>query len=225
MRVKEIPINERPREKAFNYGIEYLSDRELLALLIRSGTKKHSAIEIADLLLKNHGGLRNCLQLDLADLMKQPGIKKAKGLEILASIELAKRMLLEEIKHNDVITHPKILVNWFNYQFKALLQEIFVVVFLNVKNEVMDFEVISKGGLSSAPVHTRDVFRKAIVKGVDKIVCLHNHPSNDITPSAADTQVTKSLLAASKFVNIPLLDHLIIGGNKYYSFRENKQID
>lgn len=224
MKVKELPITDRPREKAIKYGFKALSDKELLALLIRTGNKTNSAIDIAQQLLNKYGSIRNCLQLNLEELCKQSGIKKAKALVIMSSIELARRMTLEDIKQSDSITNPKVLTNWFNYQFTNLMQEIFVVVYLNIKNNVIGFDVISKGGLNSASIHAREVFRNAIVKGAANIICIHNHPSNDITPSSSDNEVTIMLSDASKLVDIPLLDHVIVGSNKYYSFRENNLI-
>ncbi len=225
MKVKELSYNERPREKAFKFGIKVLSNRELLALLIRSGYEDNSALDIADQLLHKYGSLRNCLMLDLTELMQQKGIKKAKGLEILASIELAKRMMYEEMEERDVISCPTSLYNWLKLQFGSLQQEHFIVVYLNTKNHVTDYEIISIGGLDSTIVHPREVFKKAIKLSCAKIICAHNHPSQDVTPSNADIEVTKRLLQASKALHIVLLDHLIISSKNYYSFRENNLLD
>lgn len=224
MKVKEISFQERPREKAFKFGIKVLSNRELLALLIRSGYQKQSALDIADNLLREYGSLRNCLTLDLKELMKHKGIKIAKGLEILATIELAKRMMYEDVEQKDIVTSPSSLISWLKLRFGDLQQEHFVVVFLNTKNCICDYEIISKGGLDSANVHPREVFKKAIKIGCAKIICAHNHPSFDVTPSNADIEVTKKLVEASKMLNIFLVDHVIVGPKHYYSFKENNLI-
>ncbi len=222
MKLKELASGERPREKADKFGVKVLSNRELLALLIRSGYRNNSALDIADKLLKKYGSLRNCLILELNELMSIKGIKKAKGLEILASIELAKRMIYEEMEDKDIITSPNSLYSWLQLQFGHLNYEQFVVIYLNTKNHLDGFEVVSKGSLDSTTVHPREVFKNAIKKSCAKIICVHNHPSFDVTPSTADIEVTKKLVKAGKTLNINILDHVIIGGKNFYSFKENR---
>ncbi len=221
MLVKEVAKNERPREKALKYGIKILSNRELLALLLRSGFSNYSSLDIADDLLSTHGSLNRLLHLEISELCQHRGIKIAKALELLACTELASRMMSEELEESDVISSPQLLVNWLRLKFGFENQEQFIVVFLNVKNKVCYHEVISKGGLDSASVHPREVFKQAIRLSCAKIICVHNHPSGDVEPSPTDMAVTKSLLEAARVLKIDLLDHIIIGSSRHFSFKDN----
>lgn len=223
--VKEITKNERPREKALKFGIAVLSNRELLALILRSGYEKHSVLDIADQLLKQYQSLAKILTLDIEELMEFKGIKEAKALELVACCELSKRMMLENTLNKDIIISPYGLLEWLKLNFGFLHQEEFIVIFLNTKNYILDYQIIAKGGLDSASVAPREVFKRGIKLSCAKIICVHNHPSLDITPSTADIEVTKRLEEAGRFLGIPLLDHIIIGGNNHYSFRDNKLLE
>jgi len=221
MLVKEITVNERPREKALKYGIATLSNRELLALLLRSGNSGFSVFDIADELINVHGSLAKLGHLDITELMKHKGIKVAKALELQACMELTTRMLAEELADIDVINSPQQLVSWLRLKFGWETQEQFIVVFLNVKNAIAHYEVVAKGGLDSTFVHPREVFKQAIKLSCAKIICVHNHPSGDVQASKADIDVTKALLQAAKLLRIELLDHLIISDRAYFSFKDN----
>ena len=225
MLVKELTKNERPREKALKFGIKILSNRELLALLIRSGYANYSALDIADDLLREQHSLSRLLTMEFSEIIRYKGIKEAKAMEILACVELAKRMMLEEAEETDIIASPRHLIDWLRLKFGHIEQEEFVVIFLNTKNHIIFHEVISKGGLDSTTVHPREVYKKAIKMACAKIICVHNHPSGDITPSPADLEVTKRLIDAGTILGITLLDHIIIAGNDHYSFRDNNLLN
>jgi len=224
MKLKEIAINERPREKAKLYGVGMLSNRELLALFIRSGYRDNSALDIADELLRQQGTLSNCMHLKIEDFHQIKGIKTAKAVELVAVLELAKRVLWEEAKAVDVVAAPISLVQWLQLSYGNLHQEHFIAVYLNVKNHIIDHEVIAKGGLDSAAIHPREVFKQAVACSAAKLIVVHNHPSQDPNPSPADIDVTKILYDASQFLHIPLLDHIIIAKNEYYSFKEHNML-
>jgi len=225
MLVKELAKNERPREKALKFGIKILSNRELLALLIRCGYVNYSALDISDSLFKEQHSLSRLLNMEFSELIKYKGIKEAKALEILACVELAKRMMLEKAEEVDLIASPRHLIDWLHLKFGHIEQEEFIVVFLNTKNHIVYHEVISKGGLDSTTVHPREVYKKAIKLACAKIICVHNHPSGDITPSPADVKVTKRLIEAGGVLGIELLDHIIVAGNDHYSFRDNNLLN
>jgi DNA repair protein RadC len=225
MKVKDIALLERPREKAITYGIRQLSNRELLALFIRSGYHQHSALDIADELLNYYGSINLCLHVSIEELTRFKGIKVAKAVELVAVLELARRVLLEESREVDVVAAPISLVNWLQLSYGNMQQEHFIAVYLNVKNHIITHEVISKGGLDSASVHPREVFKLAVSCSAAKLIVIHNHPSQDTKPSLADIDVTKLLFEASRFLQIPLLDHIIVANNEYYSFKEHNMLN
>ncbi|MGB4985146.1 MAG: DNA repair protein RadC [Erysipelotrichaceae bacterium] len=224
MKVKELPTYEKPREKALKYGINVLSNNELLALLIRCGTKDLSSIDLATSLLAKYGSLRQLLSLSIEQLIQEKGIKEAKGLEIKAVLELALRASYEEVLMTDIITSPKTLINYLQLHYGSCLEERFIVVYLNTKNYVIKSEVISIGDINSTLAHPREIFKKAMMLNSCKIICAHNHVTGDITPSNADIQLTKDILKAGFFIHIPLVDHLIISCNNYFSFAQNNML-
>jgi DNA repair protein RadC len=217
--MKQIPKSERPREKALMHGIESLSNRELLALLIRSGTAKHSAFDIADDLLRN--GLGAFSRLSFSDLCEIEGISRVKALEILAWNQLSHRISYEKMQHKDVVSDPEALIQWCKMKLGASQQEHFLVVFLDSHNAVQGYKVLFTGTLNSSLVHPREVFREALNVSCSKILVVHNHPSGNLEPSAADLMVTESLVNSGKMMKIPVIDHLIVSGNDYFSFYEH----
>ena len=216
--MKQIPISERPREKALIHGVESLSNRELLALLIRSGTANHNVFEISDDLLKN--GLSAFSRMSFSDLCEVDGISKVKALEILAWNQLSQRILYEKIQDKDVVSDPESLIQWCKMKLGALQQEHFLVVFLDSHNAVQGYKVLFTGTLNSSLVHPREVFKEALNVSCAKILVVHNHPSGNLEPSAADLMVTENLVNSGKMMKIPVIDHLIVSGSDYFSFYE-----
>lgn len=212
--------NERPREKALRLGIEILSNRELLALLLRSGVKGKSALEVADqiLLLRNQlGALQN---VTIHELMQIKGISIAKGLEILACLELSKRISYDEMCEQFSIEHPASLIEWMNKKIGFANQEHFFVLFLDTANKIIGFKELFVGLLNSCNVGAKEIFKEAISRNSAKILLVHNHPSGQIEPSVEDQRVTMQLMDVADVCKIPILDHIIVGQNRYFSFKE-----
>ncbi|MBE6108198.1 MAG: JAB domain-containing protein [Erysipelotrichaceae bacterium] len=217
--MKKMPVSERPREKALRYGIERLSNRELLALLIRHGTSGCSALDIADDLLKN--GLLSLSRMKMKDLTAIRGIKEVKALELLAWFELSCRIACENIMEKDVVENPEALIQWCMLELGSLQQEHFMAVFLNPRNEVISYKVLFTGTVDMSVVHPREVFKEAIDVCCSKLLVVHNHPSGYLEPSAADLMMTENLCNAGKMMKIPVVDHLIVSDTEYFSFREH----
>lgn len=217
--MKQMPLSERPREKALIHGVESLSNRELLALLIRSGTAGHSALDIADELLKN--GLGALGRMSFSDLCSVRGISKVKALELLAWMQLGHRMAYERIQKRDVVNDPASLISWCQKKLGALSQEHFLVIFLNPANEVLGYKVLFTGTVDVSVVHPREVFKEALNVSSSKIMVVHNHPSGHLEPSTADLMITEHLCEAGRMLRIPVVDHLIVSQNDYFSFYEH----
>lgn len=221
MKIKELYLEARPREKAFQYGIESLSNRELLAILIRSGTKNKSALDIAEEVLNEIGDIHRLFSIDLNKLEKIKGISKLKVLELSCICELSKRIALSKVKTKTIISDAKILGDWLNQYIGHLEQEHFVVVFLDVKNQIIAHKTIFIGSLSASIVHPREVFKEAMRSSAHSIIIAHNHPSGDIDYSQADLEITKKLINVGKMCGINVIDHVIVGKNRVFSFREH----
>lgn len=217
MKVKEMSFEQRPREKALQFGLDTLSDLELVALLLQSGSKDRSVFDLAQDVLKESEGLSNLFGLHVNTLMQIKGIKKVKALQLLASIELCKRAMRAKVYRMQV--HSAIdLVDWFKVEYGSLSQEVFVVVYLNVKGYVIHHKVLSKGTLDEATVHPRDIFKEAYLQNASSIICIHNHPSQDPTPSQEDHALTKKIGSIANMTGIQFLDHIVVGKDAYYSF-------
>lgn len=221
MRIKDIPQEERPKEKLMYAGAESLSTSELLALIIRTGNSSKSAVQLAEDVLaysaKELGSLR---EADVQELTEIDGIGSTKACSIVASLELARRLLGRESDESRVsMKNPESVANLLMEDMRGLKQEHLVALLLNAKCEIESRITVSIGELTSTVVHPREVFRPAIRKGAAGIILAHNHPSGDPTPSQDDIQSTKRIMEVSKLVGIRLLDHLIIGDGRYISLR------
>lgn len=225
MRVKEMHVAERPREKALDKGIEVLSNRELIAVLLRTGTKCCSALELADEILHSFENLGDMGKASIHDLIRIKGVKSAKAIELQAGFELGRRIAYEKVKHRISIQQPEDIFDWLNQLIGFEKQEHFIVLFLNQKNQIVTYKDLFIGTLTSASVHPREIFREAMHLQCAKLVCVHNHPSGDCEPSHADIELTKRIVECGRMVAIPLLDHIIVGKNSYTSFRQKRLID
>lgn len=226
MRVKDMYLEERPREKALKHGVGSLSNQELLALLISTGTKEKSALDLATSLMNAMpSSLLSLANSSIAQLTEIDGIKEAKALRISACFELSRRLSYMEIEEVIEIDKPKKLVNWLNQLIGYEMQEHFVVVFLNIQNVIIHYRIMFVGTLTNSVVHPREIFREAILCGCARIICVHNHPSGKCEPSVSDIEVTKIIQEGGKLVGIEILDHLIVGRNNFCSFREMGLID
>lgn len=222
MKFKSIPQEEKPRERLEKYGVENLSNEELLAIILKTGSKKQNVKELANNILCAYKSIKNLKDLRINNLIKIDGIGRVKAIELLASLELGRRVY-EEVDYNDLVslTNPKIIINYFNKIFTDVKQEYFYVVYLDSKNKFIDKKLIYKGILNKSLVHPRDIFKEAYLLSACNFICIHNHPSGDATPSIEDVEVTRKLKEIGILHGINLLDHIIVGNNNYYSFYED----
>lgn len=219
IKIKDIPINERPRERLLKYGEEVLSNQELLAIILRTGTKSESALDLARRLITNYGGITFIAKSSVYELSKIKGIGLAKACEIKACVEIGKRLNSFKGNNRVKITSPEDVAMLVMDEMRFLSKEHFRVIFLNTKNYVIQIKDISIGSLNSSIVHPREVFIEAIKVSSAAIILCHNHPSGDVTPSQEDINITKRLIEAGKIIGIEVLDHIIIGDINYLSFK------
>jgi DNA repair protein RadC len=223
---KSIPIGERPQERLHSKGPEALSDAELLAIVLRSGTRGHDVIRLSHGLLKEIGSLRGLLRLTHEDLVRFPGIGQVKAVQLQAMIEIARR-ILSSGEAAPLMDSPARIYEWLRPIADGEPVEKFWVLSLNRKNRLLRCQAVTSGTATASLVHPREVFREAIRNSASALVCAHNHPSGDPSPSQADIRATRQLREAAKVVQLDLLDHVIIGqrehdptGTGFYSFAE-----
>ncbi|MBB6633917.1 RadC family protein [Cohnella thailandensis] len=219
--LSDLPEEERPRERMMRNGSESLSHAELLAILLRTGTRSESAVHLAQRILNDCGGLRRFAERSWDELTHIRGIGPAKALQLQASIELGRRVARSRLPEMPRIAKPQDAADLLMEDLRHYREEHFVCLFLNTKNQVIGRQTLSIGSLSASVVHPREVFRAAIRRSSASILCAHNHPSGDPTPSPEDIQITKRLAEAGQLLGIELLDHLVIGDNRYISLKES----
>ncbi len=223
--IKEMASDERPREKLMRYGVNLLSNSELLAILIGSGTRNSSAIMLANKLLS----LDNSGILFLADCVPEElttvkGIGIAKACQLISAIELGKRIAAKPKDKKININSPKEVSAMFMEEMRYLRKEFFQVLMLNTKNEIIMVDNVAVGNLNSAIVHPREVFSRAIKKSAASVILIHNHPSGNPQPSREDIDLTQRLMEAGKIIGIEVLDHIIIGDGNFISLKEKMLI-
>ena len=221
MKIKEMPVEERPREKLLKYGKENLTDAELLSLVLKTGTKDKSVLDFSYDFLNKINGIQSLKNSTYQDFVSIKGIGKAKAIELLAISELAKRINYKNSVKGDIYDNPKTIYENTKYLFFNLNQEYFYCLYLNSKKELIEKKLLFIGTLNKSIVHPREIFKYAYKNSASSIVCIHNHPSGDATPSVEDIELTKSLIEIGKLNGIPVIDHLIVTDNNYYSFYEN----
>lgn len=220
--IQELPKEERPRERLEKYGPEFLSNTELLAIVLRTGTKNCSAISMARTILKQTEGLKYLNDISVHELTDFEGIGLGKATQLLASIELGKRIsssLTIKEKRLRTIKTPEDCFTLLGDEMKYLKQEHFVVLSLDVKQKLIAKDTVFVGALDVSLVHPREVFHMAVRRMAASIICVHNHPGGSIEPSLPDVMMTKQLVEASIAMAIPLLDHIIIGKDDYSSLK------
>ncbi len=223
-KIKELPISERPREKLEESGVNNLSDKELLAIILKSGTKNKNVNEIAIEILKKYS-LEELKSIDYLELTTIKGIGIIKAMELVASIELGKRIFLEKkATHKKRYSSSKIIWQDMKYLFNGLNQECFYVLYFNQKQELIAKKMLFMGTINKSIVHMRDIFREAFKVSASSIICIHNHPSNDKTPSKEDDIFTKKLVELGMLHQIVLLDHIIFTESDYFSYFENMRL-
>ncbi len=225
MLIKDISKGERPRERLIKYGVSSLSNQELLSIILKCGTKDKSVLELSNDILNKLSSLKNLKEYELSWLIEIKGVGIAKACEVLSAIELGKR--INDESSNDGITRIRSSNDVFKYMksiLKDLKQECFYCIYLNNKNQVLERKLLFMGTVNKSIVHPREVFKYAYLSSASSVICVHNHPSGDIKPSNEDINFTKSLIEIGKIQNIPVLDHVIIGCDNYYSMCDNLEM-
>ena len=220
MLIRDVPKDERPRERFIQNGPQSLSNQELLAILLRTGTKDESVLQLANRLISTFEGLRMLKDASIDEITAIKGIGEAKAIQILDSVELGKRITQLNYQDRYVIRSPEDGANYCMEEMRFLSQEHFITLYLNTKNQVLHKQTIFIGSLNASIVHPREVYKEAFRRSAASIICLHNHPSGDPTPSREDIEVTKRLVECGKIIGIELLDHIIIGEHKFVSLKE-----
>lgn len=219
--MKQLPLSERPYEKFETDGAEKLSEKELLSVIIRTGTKNDRADQIALRLLESCGndGLQALWNMDLGQLKKIPGIGKVKAIQILCVCELAKRLARGKRILGTKVSSPEDIISYYNVHLKYQEKEHLILLILDSKNRILSEETLSIGTINATIADPREIFFTALKKNAVSIILLHNHPSGDPVPSTEDIISTKQIIEAGKIIGIQLYDHIIIGQNSYVSLR------
>ncbi len=224
--MKELPEAERPDERCEQYGVGNLSDAELLAVVIRTGSKGERSVGVAQRVLKECAGRQGCdgllgLQhLTVEELMKIKGIGKVKALQLLCTAELTKRMMRSTRTFGECFTNPRSVANHYMEEMRHLEREQIRLMMLDGKSRKMKESVVSTGTANSSVASPKEVFGQALKHGAVYVILLHNHPSGDPTPSKEDLRVTSRMKETGELVGVPLIDHIIMGDNRYVSMRE-----
>jgi DNA repair protein RadC len=218
--IKDIPLSERPRERAIKYGIENLSNEDLLSIIIKTGTKDLSVKMLSNKILSLTKNINDFQNLTIQVLTNIHGIGKVKAIELLSALELGKRVYYKVEKEKVKLNNSKVIYNYFKDLVVDDKQENFYAIYLDTKSYLITYKLLFKGTVNTSCVHPREVFKYAFLESAYSIIVVHNHPSGDASPSSQDTEVTSSLMKIGSLVSIPVVDHIIIGNNNYFSFYE-----
>lgn len=222
-RMKELPLTERPRERLKRKGREELTDKELIAIVLKTGTKDRNVEELA-LDVLNKYSINSLGDVSLEKLIEIRGIGEVKAIELLATIELGKRIFLNVNKDTIKMQDPKSIWKYSRYLFFGKKQELFYCYYFDNKQQLIERKLLFMGTINQATTHTREIFKEAYLVSASSIVCLHNHPSNDVTPSKEDILFTDRLMRIGNIHGIKLVDHIIVGDTSFYSFYEHSNV-
>lgn len=220
MAISDWPNRERPREKLLERGPQALSDAELLAIFLRTGTRGESAVDLARRLLREFGSLRALLNAEPQRLKAIHGLGLAKSALLLAALELGRRYLEESFLREDPLTSPELVRRYLTYKLRDRPYEIFAVIFLDTRNRPIAFEELFRGTINASAVYPREVVKRALEYNATSLILVHNHPSGLAAPSASDKQITSVLQKALVLFEIRLLDHFVVGDGEVFSFAE-----
>ena len=225
IRIKEIPKEERPRERLIRYGVEVLSNEELLAILLKTGTKRKSAKDLAITILSKLKDIHDLDSINYNTLASINGVGPAKACTIITAIELGKRAKNKFNSLNSIkITNSDIVFKYFNNIFYNKKQEFFYCIYLDNKKRVIETKLLFIGTINQSLVHPREIYKEAILLSASAIICIHNHPSGIVDPSREDMELTQRLVEVGYLMGIKVVDHLIIGSNNYFSFADEGMI-
>ncbi|HEY3310359.1 MAG TPA: DNA repair protein RadC [Anaerolineales bacterium] len=219
-RITDLQETERPRERLAALGPQALSNSELIAILLRVGVPGENAVQVGQRLLQEFHGIRGLHRAPFEELCAQHGIGQAKAAQIKAAIELGRRLPLEFPEERPVINSPKDAADLVQYEMSALEQEHLRVLLLDRRNRVMEVTEIYRGSVNSSQIRVGEIFKEAVRKNASGVIVIHNHPSGDPTPSPDDVAVTRAIIQAGKLLDVDVLDHLVIGVNRWVSLKE-----
>lgn len=224
-KIKEMIEEERPIEKMLKYGVESLSNEELLAILIKTGTKEISALELAHQILLKSGGIKNLKNISIHSLIQEKGIGIKKATTLIACFELYRRMEDTGLAYGQKLLSSQDVVEYFNKKLDGETQEYFYCVYLDNARRIVENKLLFKGTLNYSLVHPREVFKYAYMSGATSLIFVHNHPTGEISPSKNDIDLTAHLKQIGELHGIKVEDHIIIGHNDYFSFFENRLLE
>lgn len=219
LKIKDLPLEERPRERLIKYGPKALSNSELLAIILRNGSKKENVLELSKRLLKADN-IKSLSRKRINSLKNNLGIGTAKACQIIACFELGRRLAAFKETSNPMINNVQDIAKIFMVEMSSLRKEHFKGIFLDSRKRIVKDETIFIGSLNASIIHPREIFQVALEEGSAAVILLHNHPSGNPEPSDDDISITKQLVKAGEILGIEVLDHIIIGNKKYFSFRE-----
>jgi DNA repair protein RadC len=220
MSIKELPLATRPREKLLAHGAQALADAELLALLLRTGTRGMGVLQLAERLLGEFDGLAGLMHATPVELAHSPGVGPAKRAELAAVLEIARRALVQQLKAAPVFDSPQKVKDFVALRLGGLTHEVFGVLFLDSQHRLIEMQELFRGTLAQTSVYPREVLRQALLLNAGAAILVHNHPSGVAEPSRADEALTQSLVAALRIIEVRVLDHLVVGTGTVVSFAE-----
>ena len=225
MNLKTLPEEEKPRERLIKYGKENISTNELIEIILKSGTRNKGIKEISHNILSSVNNINELKTAEISTLEKIEGMSKIKAIELMAAIELGRRVY-EDNKYQNLVklTSPATIIDYFHTEYKDKKQEIFTVLYLDNQKNYLDKKELFKGTVNYSLVHPREIFKEAYLLSASYIVCIHNHPSGDATPSKNDIELTRKIKELGILHGITLMDHIVIGDNNYYSFYEDNNL-
>lgn len=218
--IRDFPVDERPRERLAHAGEGALSTTELLAIILRTGVSGESVVAMATRLISRYGGLSGLARASFTELQAEKGLGPAKTAQLKAALELGRRMLLAAPEDQFIVRSPTDAAQFLMAEMSHLEQEHFRVLYLNTRNRLLGSETVYVGNLNASHIRVSEVFREAVKRNCASLIVAHNHPSGDPTPSPEDVEVTRLLVAAGNLLDIEVLDHLIIGQQRFVSLRE-----
>ncbi len=224
-KLKDLPRNEKPRERLLHYGSQSLSDSELIAIILGTGSRNLSVLELAQNILVEFGSLKKLSEIGIGELIKYPGIGVTKAIQIKASIELGRRIFLDKREFfKESIQNPETAYKLFQEDFWGLSEEHLFCAYLDTRNRCLNKKLIAKGNLNIVYAQPREILKYALQENAVKIILAHNHPSGDLIPSEEDIIFTKRMIEAGEIIGLEVLDHLIIGNSEYLSLKKKNYI-
>ena len=224
--IRQIPIEERPRERLVKYGAKSLSTEDLIAIIMKTGTKDYSSKYLASQILRKVKNIPDLKNITLNSLIKINGIGAVKAIEFLAALELGRRVYESKpLENNLKFNGAKKIYDYFSSELNGLTQEHFICLYLDQSKKLIEKKLLFKGTLNKSLIHPREIFKWAYLSSAAYIICVNNHPSSNVIPSNEDINVTNMLVKIGHLQGIPVIDHVIIGNNNYYSFYENDALE